>query len=84
MALSPPVAITIGTLFWVAFALIGFFSAARISKENTQLIWVMSFLTAFCCWLSWFCTYAAQINPLIGPEINGAIVMYYRAQNSPS
>lgn len=44
MGLVPSLAIIVGTVFWLAVGLIGFFAAARISKENTQYVEIIIFI----------------------------------------
>jgi len=44
-----------------------------------RLIQVSLHLTGACCWLFWLCCYMAQMNPLVGPELDSKAraAMYY-------
>ena len=71
------------TAFWgIIGGILPFFVSNGPNKRVIQLILVM---TAVCCWLFWLCCYMAQMNPLIGPNLNQkslfAIKRYWNGWN---
>ncbi|RWS31506.1 V-type proton ATPase subunit e 2-like protein [Leptotrombidium deliense] len=40
-------------------------------SDNRGIIQVMLITTAACCYVMWLCTYMAQVNPLVGPQLSG-------------
>lgn len=46
---------------------------------HKQLFQLCLSLTGACCWLLWLCCYMAQMNPLIGPELDqkSIVAMHY-------
>lgn len=59
--------IFIGTLLFVIIAAVGAFSAPLWAKSQVDLVRVLFYVSAFCCWLSWVLVYMAQMNPLLLP-----------------
>lgn len=59
--------IFIGTLLFVILAAVGAACAPLWAKSQVDLVRVLCFIAAFCCWLSWVLIYMAQMNPLILP-----------------
>ncbi|XP_049514179.1 V-type proton ATPase subunit e 1-like [Dermacentor silvarum] len=53
--------------FWLGVAVLSPCFVPR--SENRGVIRCMLVCTAACLYLSWLCTYLAQINPLIGPAL---------------
>lgn len=57
----------IGTLIFVALAVLGILSAPLWAKSQVELVRVLVAVGVFCCWLSWALVYMAQMNPLLLP-----------------
>jgi len=56
------------TLLWgVVGGILPMFIPASPHKSVIQ---VSLMLTGICCWLFWLCCYMAQMNPLVGPQLN--------------
>ena len=55
------------TLIWAGVAGSGYFVPPG---PHQRVIQVCLLLTGACCWLIWLCCYMAQMNPLIGPEVD--------------
>ncbi|EAN93752.1 hypothetical protein, conserved [Trypanosoma cruzi] len=62
--------IFLGTLFFVAVGSLGALSAPLWAKSQVELVRILCFTAAFCCWLSWVLIYMAQMNPLLVPTRN--------------
>ena len=49
---------------------------------HKRVIQVSLMMTGACCWLLWLCCYMAQMNPLIGPQVDSkaaaAMLFYWR------
>ena len=49
---------------------------------HKRVIQVSLMMTGACCWLLWLCCYMAQMNPLIGPQLDSkaaaAMKFYWR------
>ncbi|XP_017006917.2 V-type proton ATPase subunit e [Drosophila takahashii] len=57
------------TIFWAAVAKFG---PLLVTKDpHDDLVRCIFLLTAVVCWLFWLCCYLAQLNPLLGPKLNG-------------
>lgn len=53
--------------FWLGVAVLSPCFVPR--SENRSVIRCMLVCAAVCMYLSWLCTYLAQINPLVGPML---------------
>jgi len=51
--------------------LVQFFMSNSPNKGITQICLV---LTAVCCYIFWLTTFIAQLNPLIGPELESGLI----------
>ncbi|ELT91635.1 hypothetical protein CAPTEDRAFT_136848 [Capitella teleta] len=47
---------------------------------NKGIIQTMLVMTAVSCYLFWICTFLAQLNPLIGPEIDNTTLTIMQNQ----
>lgn len=54
---------------WLTVLVLGPCVVCGAKNRNKETIRVSIVLTAISCWLFWFVTYLAQMNPLIGPEL---------------
>ncbi|KPI89111.1 hypothetical protein ABL78_1755 [Leptomonas seymouri] len=59
--------IFVGTLLFIIIAVLGALSAPLWAKSQVDLVRVLFYVGAFCCWLSWVLIYMAQMNPLLLP-----------------
>jgi len=58
-------------MFTLIWALIGGVAPRYVPNgPHKQLIQMCLLLTAICCWMFWFLCYIAQMNPLIGPDLD--------------
>ncbi|KAJ3628349.1 hypothetical protein MTP99_015660 [Tenebrio molitor] len=56
------------TVFWGG---VGIVLPIIVPKgPNRGIIQVILMLTGVTCWLFWLCCYVAQMNPLIGPQLD--------------
>ncbi|KEG11868.1 V-type H+-transporting ATPase subunit H [Trypanosoma grayi] len=62
--------VIIGTVLFAAAGGLGALSAPLWAKSQVDLVRILCFTAAFCCWLSWVLIYMAQLNPLIVPTRN--------------
>lgn len=60
------------TGFWAATALLSPCFVPR--SENRGVIRCMLVCTAVSLYMSWLCTYLAQINPLLGPNLESEVL----------
>lgn len=60
----------IGTLFFIALGIIGALTAPMWASNQVGLVRILSFVAAFCLWLSYALIYIAQMNPLLLPTRN--------------
>ncbi|CAH0553948.1 unnamed protein product [Brassicogethes aeneus] len=56
------------TLFWAGVGIVLPFLVPK--GPNKGIMQVILMLTGVCCWLFWLCCYVAQMNPLIGPQLD--------------
>lgn len=61
------------TVFWACLGIVG--PMLVFKSENAATIRCMLCLTAFTCWLFWFCCYMSQANPLFGPKLDRNTVL---------
>lgn len=43
-------------------------------SPNKGIIQICLILTAVCCYIFWLTTFIAQLNPLVGPELNSGVI----------
>nr|ALS05197.1 vacuolar ATP synthase subunit e 2 [Tortanus dextrilobatus] len=56
------------TLIW---GLVGGIAPKFVPQgSHKSLIQMCLLMTGACCWLFWLCCYMAQMNPLVGPEMD--------------
>jgi V-type H+-transporting ATPase subunit e len=60
----------IGTLVFILLGAVGMLSAGYWAGNQSGLVRILSWVTAFCLWLSYALIYMAQLNPLIRPMRN--------------
>ena len=57
------------TGFFFGLAIILVVISFFVKPGTKSTVAVMGVGSCMCFWLLWFCTYAAQVNPLITPEL---------------
>ncbi|XP_019864695.1 V-type proton ATPase subunit e [Aethina tumida] len=61
------------TAFWAGVGIVLPFIVPK--GPNKGIMQVILMLTGVCCWLFWLCCYVAQMNPLIGPQVDKKVLL---------
>lgn len=74
------VALPVITIFWLLVGVVGGIGACFLKTPHRSTISIAIVTTAVCCYTFWLLAFLAQLNPLVSPQVDSAIVGHMRKQ----